>query len=134
MTQDKRPGDATALKGKTGLRRLMNAFLYSVKGLKAAFRHEAAFREETLLLVPVVLIAIFLPVSPIEKLLLVTSYLGVMITELLNSAVEAVVDRIGTEIHELSGRAKDIASAAVLMSMIVAGLTWAVIIGGWLFA
>lgn len=104
-----------------------------MKGLKAAWQHEAAFRQEGVLAICMVPIALLLPVTPIEKLLLIMSVFIVLIVELLNSAVEAVVDRIGDEIHPLSGRAKDIASAAVFMSLLLCGITWLTVVWQLLF-
>ena len=108
--------------------RLWRATGYSLAGLRAAFRHEQAFRQEVYLLLIVVPLGLWLGDSGIEKVLLIGSWLIVMIAELLNSAVEAVVDRIGSEPHELSGRAKDIASAAVMVALALAGLTWFMLI------
>ena len=108
--------------------RLWRATGYSLAGLRAAFRHEQAFRQEVYLLLVVVPLGLWLGDNGIEKVLLIGSWLIVMLVELLNSAVEAVVDRIGNEQHELSGRAKDIASAAVMVAMILAGLTWLMLV------
>ncbi len=109
--------------------RLRRATGFSLKGLQAAFRNEQAFRLETYaLLIIVIPGALGLGDSGVEKVLLIGSWLLVMITELLNSAVEAVVDRIGSEPHELSGRAKDVASAAVMIALILAALTWLTLI------
>ena len=111
--------------GKTGLKRIVNATGYSLKGLKAAWQHEAAFRQESLLFLILSLIAIFLPIANQERIQLISSLFLVMIVELLNSAIEAVVDRVGSEWHELSGRAKDIASAAVfLLALLHAAYVW----------
>mgnify|MGYP000899269953 FL=1 len=123
MTNEK-PQDANALKGKTGLRRLLNAFGYSLQGFRAAWQNEAAFREEAMLTIVLTPVALLLPVTGLEKLLLILSLLLLVPVELLNSAVEAVVDRIGPEIHPLSGRAKDLGSAAVLIACLILGLTW----------
>lgn len=123
MTNEK-PQDANALKGKTGLRRLLNAFGYSLQGFRAAWQNEAAFREEAMLTIVLMPVALLLPVTGLEKLLLILSLLLLVLVELLNSAVEAVVDRIGPEIHPLSGRAKDLGSAAVLIACLILGLTW----------
>lgn len=123
MTNEK-PQDANALKGKTGLRRLLNAFGYSLQGFRAAWQNEAAFREEAMLTIVLTPVALLLPVAGLEKLLLILSLLLLVLVELLNSAVEAVVDRIGPEIHPLSGRAKDLGSAAVLIACLILGLTW----------
>lgn len=100
-----------------------------MKGLKAAWVHEAAFRQELMLAIVMLPIAVFVDITTLEKLLLIFSLFIVLIVELLNSAIEAVVDRIGDEIHTLSGQAKDIASAAVFMSLALCGITWAVILG-----
>lgn len=123
MTNEKTQ-DANALKGKTGLRRLLNAFGYSLQGFRAAWQNEAAFREEAMLTIVLTPVALLLPVTGLEKLLLILSLLLLVLVELLNSAVEAVVDRIGPEIHPLSGRAKDLGSAAVLIACLILGLTW----------
>ena len=108
--------------------RLWRATGYSLAGLRAAFRHEQAFRQEVYLLLIVVPLGLWLGDNAIEKVLLIGSWFIVMLAELLNSAVEAVVDRIGSEPHELSGRAKDIASAAVMVALALAGLTWFMLI------
>ncbi|MCW8335427.1 diacylglycerol kinase [Vibrio paucivorans] len=107
-----------------GFKRLKNATRYSCQGLKAAFKNEAAFREEILLSVVLIPLAFWLDVSQVERILLIVTVLLVMLVELLNSAIEAVVDRVGTEHHELAGRAKDIGSAAVMVAMIITGYTW----------
>ncbi len=112
----------------TGIRRLMNASRYSWQGLTAAWQSEAAIRQEIIALVILLPIAVLLPVSPIEKTLLIFSALLVLVVELINSALEAVVDRIGSEFHELSGKAKDVGSAAVLVALIMAGLVWGIIL------
>ncbi|NAW64560.1 diacylglycerol kinase [Photobacterium halotolerans] len=114
--------------GNTGLVRIVKAAGYSLQGLKAAWQHEAAIRQEIILLVVLTTISFFLPVNFIEHILLVASLFLVVIVELLNSAIEAVVDRIGSEFHELSGRAKDIGSAAVFISLLLAGGIWLAII------
>ena len=108
----------------TGLTRIIKATGYSLKGLKQAWQHEAAFRQELLLLVAAVMIACALPVSVVERLLLIGAVVLVVLFELANSAIEAVVDRVGTEYHELSGRAKDIGSAAVFVALAFAAVVW----------
>ncbi len=108
--------------------RLWRATGFSLAGLRAAFRHEQAFRQEVYMLLVVVPLGLWLGDSSVEKVLLIGSWLIVMLVELLNSAVEAVVDRIGSEQHELSGRAKDIASAAVMVALALAGMTWSVLV------
>lgn len=110
--------------GKTGIRRIIDATGYSIKGLKAAWLNEAAFRQELFLTVILSFVALILPVTHIERILMISSVLLVVIVELLNSAVEAVVDRIGSEHHELSGRAKDIGSAAVFVALALALFVW----------
>lgn len=112
------------MKTATGIQRIINATGYSIKGLKAAFQHEAAFRQEVLLLIVAIGLAIWLDVTSLERVLLIGSVAFVMIVELINSAIEAIVDRIGTERHELSGRAKDIGSAAVFCSLGLAAFVW----------
>ncbi len=114
--------------GATGLIRIIHAWGYSMKGLRAAFIHESAFRQETLLAVLLLPLAFWLGGNTIEYILLAGSVLLVLVVELLNSAIEAVVDRIGDEHHELSGRAKDIGSAAVLISLCLTGLVWGLIL------
>lgn len=110
--------------GHTGWRHLVHSTRYSLKGLRAAFRNEAAFRQELGVCGVLLPLAWWIGQGPVEWVLLVGSCLLVLIVELLNSAIENVVDRIGTERHELSGRAKDIGSAAVMLSLFTAGLTW----------
>ncbi|GGI84286.1 diacylglycerol kinase [Shewanella gelidii] len=111
-----------------GLKRVMRATGFSIKGLKAAWANEAAFREEVILAGIMIPIALFINVSPAEKILLIMAVFLVLIVELLNSAIEAVVDRFGGEIHPLSGQAKDIASAAVMLALIAAAITWLLIL------
>lgn len=113
---------------KTGIKRIIDATVYSIQGLKAAWINEAAFRQEISGVIALVIVAFFLPVTPIELALMIASLLLVVIVELLNSAIETVVDRIGDEWHELSGRAKDIGSAAVFVSLILAFSVWAIIL------
>ncbi|WP_319783705.1 diacylglycerol kinase [Oceanisphaera sp. IT1-181] len=113
--------------GKTGLARIVAAFGYSLRGLKAAYRHEAAFRQECWLVAVLLPIALIWNVGLLAKALLIGSLLLILIIELLNSAIEAVVDRIGPEYHELSGRAKDIGSATVLLALLVAAITWGLV-------
>ncbi|HDY8066555.1 DeoR faimly transcriptional regulator [Vibrio vulnificus] len=115
--------------GNTGIKRIIKATGYSIQGLKAAFKHEAAVRQEFALLVVAIALATWLDVSMLERITLLAVVVLVLIVELMNSAVEAVVDRIGVEHHELSGRAKDIGSAAVLVALIFASFTWLYIVG-----
>jgi diacylglycerol kinase (ATP) len=114
----------------SGIRRLVLAFANSWKGFKGAFRAEAAFRQEVALAVVLVPLGLWLGETPVEKALLVTSVLLVMIVELLNTGIETVVDRIGLERHELSGLAKDVGSSAVLLSFAVLATTWALLLLG----
>lgn len=109
--------------------RLIRAFGYSLEGLSSALR-QPAFRLELLLGVPAILLSLFFDVTPAEHALLAVVIFLVWITELLNSAVEAAIDRIGSEIHPLSKQAKDIGSAAVLMSLLCAGTVWLMILAG----
>ena len=113
--------------GKTGLTRIVHAFGYSMKGFKAAFKHESAFRQEVTLFIVLLPAAIWLGRSSIDYILLIGSLLLVLIVELLNSAVEAVVDRIGDEMHKLAGHAKDMGSAAVFVSLANVFLVWGLI-------
>ena len=110
--------------GVTGLKRIINAFGYSMKGLRAAFKHESAFRQELALLVILLPLAILLGQNIVDYSILIGSLLLVLIVELLNSAVEAVVDRIGDEHNELAGRAKDMGSAAVFISLLNVAVIW----------
>ena len=114
--------------GHKGINRILFALVNSLKGLGSAWQFEAAFRQEVLLFVLMSVAAFWVGETAFEVLLLIGVWFWVLIVELLNSAVEAVVDRIGSEHHELSGRAKDQASAAVLLSIIFAIIVWAVII------
>ncbi|VAX11373.1 Diacylglycerol kinase [hydrothermal vent metagenome] len=114
--------------GATGLTRIINAYGYSMKGLRAAFINESAFRQESVLALVLTPLAIWLGSNAIEYILLIGSALLVLVVELLNSAIEAVVDRIGDEHHDLSGRAKDIGSAAVFISLCIVALVWGLII------
>ena len=112
------------MKKNTGIKRIVLAAGYSLAGFKAALQHEAAFRQEILLAIILVPVAFWLHVEPIQRLMMIAALFLVLIVELLNSAIEAVVDRIGSEHHELSGRAKDMGSAAVLCSLILLVYIW----------
>lgn len=113
-----------------GLRRVWNAIFYSIDGLKAAFVHEAAFRQEVVLAVLLIPLALWLPASALGKALMIGSVLLVLIVELLNSAVEAAVDRISLDQHLLAKRAKDIGSAAVMLTLLNAVVVWALVLLG----
>ena len=117
-------------KGKTGLRRVWNAMFYSFAGLRAAYRHEDAFRQETWLALVLIPVALLLPASGIGHALMIASLLLVLIVELLNSAIEAAVDRISLERHTLAKRAKDIGSAAVMIALLNVIVTWALVLFG----
>lgn len=113
--------------GRSGLHRLWWATRYSMLGIKAAWKNEAAFREEILLLFVLIPSAFFLGQTAVERALLIGSALLLIIVELLNSAIEAAIDRIGTEMHPLSGQAKDMGSAAVFFTLLVLFSTWGLI-------
>jgi len=113
--------------GNTGLRRIVNATFFSLAGLRAAWLHESAFRQETLLCAVLIPTAFWLGQTAVERSLLIGSCLLVLIVELLNSGVEAVVDRVGEEQHRLSGRAKDLGSAAVFVSLALVLVVWSLI-------
>lgn len=117
--------EESPFKGKTGLQRVWNAFHYSLAGLQAAFKHEDAFRQEALLAALLIPVTFFLPVSGVGRAMMIASVLLVLIVELLNSAIEAVVDRVSLDRHHLSKRAKDIGSAAVLLALLNVVVVWA---------
>jgi len=117
-------------KGKTGLRRIWNALFYSFDGLAAAFRHEDAFRQEVFLAAILVPAAFFLPASGTGKALMIGAVLLVLIVELLNSAVEAAVDRVSLEHHQFAKRAKDIGSAAVFIALVNVPVVWLLVLFG----
>ena len=117
-------------KGKTGLKRVWNAFFYSLEGFRAAWKHEDAFRQESLLAMLLIPLAFFLAELPLERALMIASVLLVLIVELVNSAIEATVDRISLENHALAKRAKDIGSAAVLISLINVLVIWGLVLFG----
>ena len=114
--------------GNTGIRRILRATGFSIQGLAAAWKHEAAFRQETVLLIILVPVAFWLGETVLIQALLISVCLLVLIVELFNSAIEAAIDRHGDEHHELSGRAKDIGSAAVMISLAIVLLTWGAVI------
>jgi len=117
-------------KGKTGVERLWNALGYSLQGMASAFRHEDAFRQECLLAAFLIPAALLIPVGGTERALMIASVLLVLIVELLNSAVEAAVDRISLENNLLAKRAKDIGSAAVFVSLINIAVVWLLVLVG----
>ena len=115
-------------KSTSGLKRIFSAFFYSVDGLKAAWKHEHAFRQELVLFIIGTVIALVLRISAFEKLVLIAVLTLVLIVELINSAIEAVVDRVSLERHPLSKNAKDFGSGAVLLSCLLAAATWTVVL------
>ena len=125
-----RPGAESPHKGRRGLRRIVNAFGYSMSGLAAAYRNEAAFRQEVLLAAVLVPLALFLPASGAGRALMVGSVMLLLVVELLNSAVEATVDRVSLDDHSLAKRAKDIGSAAVMIALVNVPITWALVLLG----
>lgn len=115
-------------KGNKGITRAFRAAINSWNGLIYAFKEESAFRQELGLSLVLIPLAIYLPVTPIEKILLIASVILVLIIELLNSSVEAAIDRISFEVHDLSKRAKDFGSAAVMLALLLCALTWVIIL------
>lgn len=115
-------------KSKSGLKRLSGAFYHSLEGFKAAWTGEHAFRQEVMVIIPAAVGAFLLPVAALEKLALISVLLLVLIVELLNSAVEAAIDRISMERHLLSKKAKDYGSAAVFLAIVLAAATWGAIL------
>jgi diacylglycerol kinase (ATP) len=117
-------------KGRTGLRRIWNALFYSLDGFVAAYRHENAFRQEVWLSLILVPLAFFIPVSNPNRMQMIASVLLVLIVELLNSGIEAVTDRVSLEDHRLAKRAKDLGSAAVMLSLVNVTVVWLMAIFG----
>jgi len=115
-------------KGNRGITRAWKALQYSIKGFRTAIREESAFRQELTLAAILVPIGVFVPVEPVERVLLLGSVMLVLIVELLNSSIENAVDRIGLERNELSGRAKDLGSAAVTVALLLCVMTWGLIL------
>ena len=111
-------------KNNHGIKRIIRATGFSFQGLTSAWKNEAAFRQELILAILLIPIAILANVSFVESILMIMTLFIVLITELVNSAIEAVVDRISDEIHPLSGQAKDVASAAVFLSLGLCAITW----------
>lgn len=114
--------------GYTGIKRVIKATEYSYQGIVAAWKNEAAFRQEAVLCLLLIPLAYYLGDSALKIMLLVGSLLIVLIVELLNSSIEAIVDRVGTDHHELSGRAKDMGSAAVFISLLLVFITWVTVL------
>jgi diacylglycerol kinase (ATP) len=137
MSMGEEPGRAAAMestesphKGKTGLTRVWNAFFYSLDGFRAAFKHEDAFRQEAILAALMIPATFFLTQDNLGRALMIASVLLVLIVELINSAIEATVDRISLENHRLAKRAKDIGSASVLLSLLVVLVVWGLVLFG----
>lgn len=118
----------------TGIKRILMAGVYAFNGIRAALRHEAAFRQEAVLAVVALAIVVTLDISRLERAMLIGVTVLVLIVEMLNSAIEAVVDRIGPDMHVLSGRAKDMGSGAVMLSLLLWVYVWfeLVVLGIWL--
>ena len=121
------PQPVSEFKSKSGVKRIFSALFYSIDGLRTAWTHEHAFRQELLVVVPGVIVALTLPVSAIERVALIAVLMLVLIVELINSAIEAVVDRVSLDRNPLSKNAKDLGSAAVMLSFVLALITWALI-------
>ncbi len=115
-------------KGKRGIARIVQAFFNSLAGFAHAWKHESAFRQELMLAAAMLPVALWVPVAPVERAALVASVLLVLIVELLNSGVEAAIDRISFDRHDLSKRAKDLGSAAVLVSLLLAAAVWGLVL------
>jgi diacylglycerol kinase (ATP) len=119
---------SSEFKSKGGLGRIVAAFRYSVAGLRTAWQHEHAFRQEVMVAIPAALIALMLKISAFQKLVLIAVLGLVLLVELLNAAIEAVVDRVSLDVHPLSKAAKDLGSAAVALAITMAVATWAVVL------
>ena len=117
-------------KGRTGLRRIWNALHFSLDGLRAAFTHEDAFRQEVAAACVLIPVALMCPVSGVGKALMIFSVMAVLVVELVNSGIEAVTDRVSLENHALAKRAKDLGSAAVMVTLIAVPSTWALVLFG----
>lgn len=128
MSEQRPVNEVSEFKSKRGLKRIFSALLYSLDGFKSAWKHEHSFRQELVLVVFLTIVALFLPISSYQKLMLVVVLLLILIVELINSAIEAVVDRVSLERHSLSKNAKDFGSAAVLLTLLIAVATWSVVL------
>lgn len=122
--------EESPFKGKTGLVRVWNALFYSMAGFAAAFKYEDAFRQEVILAAILIPLSFFLPVSSVGRALMIAAVLLVLIIELLNSALEASVDRVSIERHPLAKRAKDIGSAAVFVALLNVAVVWSLVLLG----
>ena len=121
-------GQISEFKSKSGVKRIFSAFFHSIDGFRTALRYEHAFRQEIMIAVPGVMLALLLPVSTLERIALIAVLVMVLVIELLNSAIEAVVDRVSLERNPLSKNAKDLGSAAVMLAFALALFTWAVVV------
>jgi diacylglycerol kinase (ATP) len=119
---------SSEFKSKGGLKRIVSACRYSIDGFRHAWRHEHAFRQELMVAVPATVVALLLPISAFQKLALIAVLGLVLLVELINAAIEAVVDRVSLERHPLSKAAKDLGSAAVALALTMAAATWAVVL------
>lgn len=126
--QEPQPQPISEFKSTSGFKRIFSAFFYSAEGFRSAWKNEHAFRQELLIVVPGIVVALLLPVSALQKLMLIAVLIWIIIIELINSAIEAVVDRVSLERNPLSKNAKDFGSAAVLLTCVLAVATWAVIL------
>ena len=126
MSDDSQP--LSEFKSKSGLKRVLSAFFYSIDGLRTAWRYEHAFRQELVIAVPGVIVALLIPITALERVILIGVLLLVLIVKLLNSAIEAAVDRVSLERNPLSKNAKDLGSAAVMLSMLMAAVAWMLIV------
>lgn len=115
-------------KSKSGMKRIMPAMGYAIAGLKAAWKHEHAFRQEMVMVIILSITALALPISAFQKMFLISLLVFVLIVELINSAIEAIVDRVSLERHPLSKNAKDMGSAAVMLSIFMCGACWIVVL------
>lgn len=120
----------SAFKSRSGWRRIAGAVRYSLAGLRSAWKHEHAFRQEVCVILPATVAALLLPVTALETLMLVATMVLVLLVELLNSAIESVVDRVSLERHPLSKNAKDFGSAAVMLAVLLSVAAWAVVLWG----
>ena len=122
--------ESSQQRSRTGLLHFVDGLRYSFLGLRSAWKHAEAFRQEAVLFVAAVVVAVFLGETAIERALMIGFLFPILIAELLNTAIETVVDRIGPEHHELSGRAKDMASAAVFVAIVAAVTVWILVLTG----
>jgi len=128
MPEKNLPQEISGFKSKGGMKRIFSAMLYSFDGLVSAWKYEHSFRQELIVVAIGVIVALLLPISAFQKLLLIIVLVLVLIVELINSAIEAVVDRVSLERHTLSKNAKDYGSAAVLLACLIALATWSVVL------